>query len=162
MGTGRIDIGSIRREQIVSAAVAVIAEQGIQNLSLSSIEEKTGMSRGRLTYYFRRMEDILLAVFDHLVQTMRKRVGATECAEFDHSSWPWIEYLLRMILTGPANPTFGPLQYTFLAQMSHRPDFRERLAGLYEEWRSNMGAGLALDLAKMETPPPFPPRALST
>jgi AcrR family transcriptional regulator len=52
MATGRIDVASVRREQVVEAAVAVIAEQGIQNLSLSAIEQKAGMSRGQLTYYF--------------------------------------------------------------------------------------------------------------
>ncbi len=52
MKTPRIDIGTIRRQQIVEAAVAIIAEQGLQNLSLSQIEKKAGMSRGQLTYYF--------------------------------------------------------------------------------------------------------------
>jgi len=164
MGSDRADIGSVRREQVVEAAVAIIAEQGIQKLSLSAIEERTHMARGHLTYYFPTKEDILLAVFDHLVETMRRRVGVTECKEFDHSSsWPIIEYLLRMILVvPPANPTFGPLQYTFLAQMSHRADFRERLAALYEEWRSNMSGGLTKDLEAVDDPPPFPPRALAT
>src|SRR5215471_16766189 len=133
MGSDRRDVGSVRREQVVDAAVAIIAEHGIQNLSLSAIEKRTGMARGHLTYYFPTKEDILLAVFDHMVQTMRRRVGVTECARFDRSSWPWIEHLLRMILTAPpVNPTFAPLQYTFLAQMNHRADFRERVAGLYE------------------------------
>src|SRR5262249_48393748 len=48
----RIDVRSIRRAQVVEAAVAVIAGQGLQNLSLSEIEAKAGMSRGQLTYYF--------------------------------------------------------------------------------------------------------------
>ena len=52
MKTPRIDVGSIRRDQIVQAAVSIIAEQGLQNLSLSEIEKKAGMSRGQLTYYF--------------------------------------------------------------------------------------------------------------
>src|SRR2546429_9261196 len=67
MKNGRIDIASVRRTQIVEAAVAVITEQGLQNLSLSEIEKKAGMSRGQLTYYFRTKEEILLAVFDYLV-----------------------------------------------------------------------------------------------
>ncbi len=64
MKSPRVDVGRIRREQIVEAAVAIIAEQGIQNLSLSEIEKRAGMSRGQLTYYFPSKEDILLAVFD--------------------------------------------------------------------------------------------------
>src|SRR6266851_6103262 len=75
MKSQRIDIASIRREQIVEAAVAVIAEQGLQNLSLSEIEKKAGMSRGQLTYYFPAKEDILLAVFDHTVALMRAQAG---------------------------------------------------------------------------------------
>src|SRR5438309_10122201 len=73
MKNQRIDIASIRREQIVEAAVAVIAEQGLQNLSLSAIEKKAGMSRGQLTYYFPATEDILLAVLDRMIATMHRR-----------------------------------------------------------------------------------------
>src|SRR5262245_57991469 len=76
MKNARIDIGSIRREQIIDAAVAIIAEQGIQNLSLSEIEAKAGMSRGQLTYYFPAKEDILVAAFDRLIRMMKERAEA--------------------------------------------------------------------------------------
>ena len=39
---------------------------------LSAIENRAKMSRGQLTYYFRKMEHIQLAVFDHLLEAMRK------------------------------------------------------------------------------------------
>ncbi|HMF18762.1 MAG TPA: TetR family transcriptional regulator C-terminal domain-containing protein, partial [Gemmataceae bacterium] len=38
----------------------------------------------------------------------------------------------------PAHPQFGCLQYTFLSQISHREDYRRRLADLYEDWRGQM------------------------
>src|SRR5437762_12471714 len=79
MKATRIDVGSIRREQIVDAAIAVIAEQGIQHLSLSEIEKKTGLVRGQLTYYYKTKEDILLAVFDRLIGLMRQRATAGDC-----------------------------------------------------------------------------------
>ena len=66
MADGRANIASRRREEIVRAAVEVIAEKGIDELSLSAIEKRAGMSRGQLTYYFKKREDILLAVFDHM------------------------------------------------------------------------------------------------
>src|SRR5437867_13198102 len=75
MKTARIDIGAIRREQIVEAAVAVIAEQGLQNLSLSEIERKAGMSRGQLTYYFSGKEAILLGVFDRTIGLLCQHAG---------------------------------------------------------------------------------------
>jgi len=68
--SARIDIGSIRRGQIVDAAATIIAERGLQSLSLSEIEKRAGMSRGQLTYYFKTKEEILLAVFDRRLERM--------------------------------------------------------------------------------------------
>jgi AcrR family transcriptional regulator len=73
-----LDIRGQRREQIIDAAVAVIAERGLQHLSLSEIEKKAGMSRGQLTYYFPAKEEILLAVFDRYLQGMHHRLQATQ------------------------------------------------------------------------------------
>src|SRR5437763_8708649 len=106
MKSARIDVARIRREQIVEAAVAVIAQQGLQNLSLSEIERKAGMSRGQLTYYFPTKEDILLAVFDRLVLLMYERIGRPAGPAPDQDSgWEWIEHLLDKLL---ASPPVGP------------------------------------------------------
>jgi AcrR family transcriptional regulator len=165
----RIDIGSIRREQIVDAAVAVIAERGLQGLSLSEIEKKVGMSRGQLTYYFKAKEDILLAVFDRLLEMMCRQHGADPSRspeEHPFAKMRWlemVEHLLRMILHKPnLNPEFGSLQYTFLSQIGHREDFRLRLAKLYEEWRSHGMEHLRRDLAECPAVRPVSPRALAT
>src|SRR5712671_1591737 len=104
MKTARISIRTIRREQIIDAAVAIIHEQGLQHLSLSAIEKKTGMSRGQLTYYFKAKEDILLAVFDHMLQRMYQRVGTPACHPTgggcpEESGWAWVEHLLKLLVT---------------------------------------------------------------
>src|SRR4051812_29843584 len=76
MSNRRADIGKLRREQIVEAAVAIITAEGLDHLSLSAIEQKAGMSRGQLTYYFPAKEDILLAVFDRLLSMLHRRAHA--------------------------------------------------------------------------------------
>jgi AcrR family transcriptional regulator len=164
MKRSRIDIAAIRREQIVEAAVAIIAEQGLPNLSLSEIEKRAGMSRGQLTYYFPAKEDILLAVFDRVLQLMYQRIGTPAGRNGDQAGgWAWIGHLLETVPEQPrVSPDFHTLQYTFLAQMGHRKDFRHRLAKLYEEWRSNMGQGLAADLRQRKPVRPVEPRALAT
>src|SRR6202035_2210822 len=118
----RIDIASMRREQIVEAAVAIINEQALQNLSLSEIETKAGMSRGQLTYYFPAKEDILLAVFDRVVQLMYQRMGTppgpAEVPPERQSGWDWAQHLFTtLFLKPPLSPEFGCLQYTFLSQI---------------------------------------------
>jgi len=160
----RIDVASIRREQIIEAAVAIIAEQGLQSLSLSEIEKRARMSRGQLTYYFPAKEDILLAVFDHLVQQMYQRLGTPDGQPAEQAGvWEWVRHLLATVpAQRRANPEFHCLQYTFLAQMGPREDFRRRLATLYEEWRSNMTRGFDHELQQRPPQHPVAPRALAT
>jgi AcrR family transcriptional regulator len=164
MRHAQVDLTRLRREQIVEAAVAIITEQGLQNLSLSEIENRAGMSRGQLTYYYPTKEDILLAVFDRLLLLTYQRIGqpqGQDCAEA--SGWDWVCHLLERLLSqAPANTQFGCLQYTFLSQIGHREDFRQRLATLYEEWRSHMSQGLASDLAERRPARQVSPRALAT
>jgi AcrR family transcriptional regulator len=140
---GRVDIGAIRREQIVAAAVDIIVHHGLHNLSLSKIESAAKMKRGQLTYYFPTKEEILLAVFDRLLLLMCQRMeaveGSREEIEQNRTAWEAVQGLLRMVLgpprPGDLGPEFAALQYTFLAQIAHRDDFRQRLASLYEDWR---------------------------
>lgn len=147
----RVQIGALRREQIVDAAMGVIAEEGIQNLSLSAIEARARMSRGQLTYYFRTKEDILLAVFDRLLAMMHERArtdGDGPC-RLQGVGWERMrQFLTLFLLDPPPAELFHALQYTFLAQVGHRDDFRRRLADLYEEWRGHMAADVAEELAR--------------
>lgn len=140
----RIDVAAIRREQIVDAAANIIALRGIQSLSLSEIESETGMSRGQLTYYFRTKEDILLAVFDRTVQRMREQMAHEGCEPSPqrNEGGELIEALLTKLLLKPLPVDFTQLQYSFLAQTGFREDFRDRLASLYEQWRTHMSGAL--------------------
>jgi AcrR family transcriptional regulator len=164
MKSPRIDIGSIRREQIVEAAIAVIAEKGLHNLSLSEVENKAGMSRGQLTYYLPTKEAILLAVFDRVLQLMHERVGRPDGQASDQTGgWEWVQHLITKLLgQPPPNPVFPVLQYTFLAQIGQREDFRRRLAELYEQWRTNLSMGLAADAAARRIGRAASPRAMAT
>ena len=149
------DIARMRRDQIVEAAVDIIVTQGLPKLSLSLIEERTSMKRGQLTYYFPFKEDILLAVFDRLLELMLRQIG--EADGVDHSDclnargvaevWEMTRKMLGHVLGpkgGMATPEFFALEYTFLAQMAHREDFRAKLAGSYEEWRMGLGGHWAV------------------
>jgi AcrR family transcriptional regulator len=163
MGRRRGEIGKRRREQVVEAAVAIIAEEGLHRLSLSAIEARAGMSRGQLTYYFPAKEDILVAVFDHMIATMHHSADADEgppgCKLAGMEGWRRVEaFLTFMIRHPPDAPEFHELQYTFLSQVRRRDDFRQRLAQLYELWRSHMAG----DFAREGTPGRFSNRTLAS
>lgn len=166
MGRGRGEVGRRRREQVVEAAVAIIAERGIAELSLSAIEERAGMSRGQLTYYYRTKEDILLAVFDRTIEMMHSTEQAgnpsPDCPVLGEG-WDRVRSLLTfLILSRPESPEFFALQYTFLSQIGHRDDFRQRLAGLYELWRGMGAADFARELPAPAGRPKVSPRTLAS
>jgi AcrR family transcriptional regulator len=156
----RIDIRSIRREQIVDAAVAVIAEQGLPHLSLSEIEKKTGMRRGHLLYYFKSKEEILVAVFDRTTRMMKARAEAGDGPVKDclalPEGWDRMSRILSWLLLMPPASDFHALQYTFLSQIGHREDYRERLASLYNEWRGHMSRDAQAELVRRPGPHPSP------
>lgn len=139
------EVARTRREQIVAAAIEIITTRGLHNLSLSKIENRAGMKRGQLTYYFPTKEDILLAVFDRLLFLLCQQMLDGQNVAERHgipNAWECIRQAVKKVLQAP--PRFGTefhaLQYTFLAQIAHRDDFREKLASVYAEWRDGMAA----------------------
>lgn len=149
-------VAARRREQVVDAAADIIATQGIHQLSLAKIEKRAGMTRGHLTYYFPTKEDILLAVFDRMLQRMiATRMAADgpkpgtkkarECAAemFVHSLKP----------PTPELQAFYSLIHTFHAQLAYRADFREKIARAHANWRQ----GIACDYADSVPDPPVRP-----
>ncbi len=142
---GDTDIARARRDQIIEAAVEIITSQGLHNLSLSKIETLAGMKRGQLTYYFPTKEDILLAVFDRLLLLLVQQMMDGQDPHDRHgipNVWECVQNMMRGVLNAPpgVGREFHSLQYTFLAQIAHRDDFREKLASQYAEWRSGMAA----------------------
>jgi AcrR family transcriptional regulator len=139
------EVARARREQVIVAAVEIITTQGLHNLSLSKIENRAGMKRGQLTYYFPTKEDILLAVFDRLLLLLCQQMNDGRDPAERHGIpdvWECVRQMFTKVLQAP--PQFGQefhaLQFTFLAQIAHREDFREKLASVYAEWRNGMAA----------------------
>jgi AcrR family transcriptional regulator len=137
---------SVRREQIVLAAKEIIAKEGIHRFSLSRLEKQVEMARGHLTYYFPTKEEILLAVFDKMLTDLREQM--IEEAVRNGAPRPMTGQMLQALpvmlsfhrSNHPEHRDFLSLVWTFLAQMNHRPDFRQRIADANSNWRGMVGA----------------------
>lgn len=143
---GDSEVARRRREQILEAAEAIIATEGLPRLSLGQIEKRTGMSRGQLTYYFPTKEAILLAVHERMLQRMIAANQADPSAPQPGTgqAWACLKFFFESRLEpGPADRDFLSLLYTFLAQMNHRADYRERLAESYNAWRTCIAQDVA-------------------
>ena len=162
---GLSEVARRRRDEIMDAAEAVIADSGIDKLSLKEIETRAGMSRGQLTYYFKEKELILLAVYQRMLRRMIRTFLAEEGPKpMTGRAWDCIQFMFGRELgpaaaVPPGKQDFQSLQYTFLAQMAHRDDYRRRLSDLQEEWRKMMAADIA---TSVPPPHPVPPAVLAS
>ena len=147
---GLTEVARRRRDEIMDAAEAIIAGEGIHKLSLGQIEQRAGMSRGQLTYYFPTKESILLAVYERMLRRMiREFLAGDGPKPMTGRAWDCFRHALAGNLgLDPAHPPergkdlFG-LLHTFLAQMGHREDYRNRLSEMYRGWRGMIAADVA-------------------
>ncbi|MCX7664041.1 MAG: TetR/AcrR family transcriptional regulator [Gemmataceae bacterium] len=135
-------IADTRREQIISSTMAIISSEGIHRLSLSKIEKRAKMHRGQLTYYFPTKEAILLAVFDRMLMLIHERMGRTPCTRRGiEPAWECVQKMLKEVMGSiEKNQDYQALQYTFLAQVAYRDDYKKKLASVYGEMRSIIGS----------------------
>lgn len=148
-GTGSA-VARKRRDQIVTAATAIIAREGIHKFSLARIEQKVRMSRGQLTYYFRTKESILLAVFDRMLERMlaaaiAEGMKAGLGAPGEGRVMDRFRYGMGKLMdTGGADTAdLRVLAHAFHAQVRHRPDFKAKLAEVNTGWRAHVAADVA-------------------
>lgn len=145
---GLSDVAQQRRDQIMDAAEAIIANEGIHKLSLGRIEEKIGrMSRGQLTYYFPTKESILLAVHDRMLRRMIVQALSGDGPKpMTGQAWACLQHALATHLKPAAleqSKDLFSLLSTFLAQMGHREDYRTQLSAMYAGWRAHLTADIA-------------------
>jgi AcrR family transcriptional regulator len=62
-----------RRDEIVGAALQLIVREGYNNVTLADIAEQVGVSKGLISYYFPRKEDVFLAVLNRIVERIAAR-----------------------------------------------------------------------------------------
>ena len=52
------------REQVLAAAMGMIAERGLEKLTMAALGREVGMSSGHLLYYFRSKDELLLQALE--------------------------------------------------------------------------------------------------
>jgi AcrR family transcriptional regulator len=65
-----------RRREIVAAARAVVAEQGLEALTFATLEARLSFTRGVITYHFQDKDDIVYAVLDSAVEEINASLAA--------------------------------------------------------------------------------------
>jgi AcrR family transcriptional regulator len=74
------DLRSLRRNQIVSAARAIVARGGLEALTFAELEQQLGYTRGVVTYHFKNKDEIvdalLASAVDEIDAATRAEIAA--------------------------------------------------------------------------------------
>src|SRR5438876_8818564 len=133
MATSRADN---QRRRVLEAAIAAIAEVGVDALRMSDISQRAGMTPGHILYYFGRKESILIETLrwsEHDLAEKRRRA-------LDRERGPR-ERLRRFVDHYLPHGTADPRWNLWLQVGIHPPSDRETLElfeSLIDLWRGDL------------------------
>jgi TetR/AcrR family transcriptional regulator, transcriptional repressor for nem operon len=119
------------REALITAGIAVFAEQGLDAPSLDSICARAGFTRGAFYVHFKDRDDLLLAVMEKIFSSFLDAIIATGDAALDLRLT--IEAFTAATVQG-AFPLQGAVPFhRFLAACARSDRIRERFVAVLRE-----------------------------
>ena len=67
--------GDATREALIGAAIELFSAQGFSSVSTRELAERSGINQALIGYHFGNKEGLYLAVFEHIRDRVRERVG---------------------------------------------------------------------------------------
>ena len=75
-----------KRAQLLDAAIAVAARDGVRGVSFNSVVDECGISKGGLLYHFPTRDALVDAVVTHIADRWRTRLVAALAVPFDRAT----------------------------------------------------------------------------
>lgn len=130
------------RERLVSTATELFCRQGYAHTGVNEIMQQAKTTSGSFYHFFPTKEDLVLAVVDHIVETLDTEIFTTDSEStadpFDRVFAVLESHRPRLVDNDFA---LGSPLGTLAAELSEsHPQVRERLAALFTEWARRMQA----------------------
>ncbi len=122
-------------EKILETALRLFNREGLAKITLRGIAKEMGISQGNLNYHFRKREEIVEALYRHMVAEMDGVVAA-----FGQEP-PGLRLLLDLLLrTMDIFYKYRFLMLDFVQVMRAHPEVQQHYAGLQVMRRQQFGA----------------------
>jgi AcrR family transcriptional regulator len=139
--------GDESKALLIEAAAGIINSEGYAALSARSLAEKVGLRRQIVHYYFRTMDDLLLAVIRHYGEE-----GLSRFSQAFESQDP-----LRVIWEMRADTS--STTFAFMAMATHSPVIRAELRRYLEAFRKLQVQAVTKHMASAGIKGTLPPEA---
>lgn len=116
--------GEERREEIIAATLAILAEKGMYAWTTAALADRVGVSEATIFKHFEDKDEILTAALRHQARELRTRI---EEYEGRGSAWERAEGLIRHLLAYLERTQGGPL-VILLGQASRiQPEMKDEV-----------------------------------
>jgi len=131
--TKRVSVKSIRKEEIMNAALTALSERGSANVTLDDIAKASGFSKGGITYYYSSKEALIRDVFEHFFDYVWERSNAAIGMNI-----PPLEKLLSFAWLyddkdDQANKVY-PLLFDILVLATYNDEYRDAFQKWVRSW----------------------------
>jgi AcrR family transcriptional regulator len=127
----------LRRGQIVAVARKIVADEGLEALTIGSLEARLAFSRGVITYHFQNKEDIVHAVLESAIEEIN--AGIDSHLGTNLSSEEKLRLMLKMYVRGFLEHVEATrILLSFWGRISSDKRARKANANLYAAYRKGM------------------------
>jgi AcrR family transcriptional regulator len=135
-----IDVGSIRRKQIIAAVRAIIARDGLEAVTIANIATELGTSRGVVVYHYQNKEAIL-----HEVLTSAMNDADASALHFERKtgdSENFADTISEVAKLAKTSSDWWRIYFAFLSQAHVNKFYRDALAWSDKRYRTALAKKL--------------------
>ncbi|MFI7352547.1 TetR/AcrR family transcriptional regulator [Streptomyces avidinii] len=140
------------REDVLVAAMATIAERGLEGLTMAGLGREVGMSSGHLLYYFRSKDELLLQTLEWSEAELGRERRAL-LARRGPVSERLQAYVDLYVPTQPRDPHWTLWLEVWNRSQNAGPQERDRQAAIEGAWHRDLVALLAEGISRGEFRP---------
>jgi AcrR family transcriptional regulator len=112
--------GSDRRQQILEAALALFAEQGLEGATSKDIAERAEVTHGLIYFYFKTKEDLFKAAFEYALESALEQLDLAAIAQSDDPPEQALTPLLMRFLETLNSPLLRRMSRLMMHTMAHK------------------------------------------
>jgi AcrR family transcriptional regulator len=111
--------GCDRRQQILGAALALFAEQGLEGATSKDIAERAEVTHGLIYFYFKTKEDLFKAAFEYALERALDQLDVAAIAQSDEPPEQALTHLLMRFLETLSSPLLLSMSRLMMHTMAH-------------------------------------------
>jgi TetR/AcrR family transcriptional regulator len=129
---------SAAEEALLDAAERLLVDVGYAGITTRRLAEEAGVNHGLVHYYFGSIENLLVRVLERFTDRLIARQRAMYAADV-----PFIEKWRTAMLYLDEDRPYQKIWYELHALAWNRPELRQRVDHVNDEWRSVLTEALA-------------------